>query len=102
MADLEPPVAKYKLTLTVYGNSHQEVQEELLSQVQGGYLIISEDEQRDRWRVCGDRYMSVMEHTNPVVVCPECCEFCTHCGADMPCDTTRLLDQIETDARGGE
>ena len=41
-------------------------------------------------------------HTNPVVVCPECCEFCTHCGADMPCDTTRLLDQIETDARGGE
>lgn len=65
MADLEPPVAKYKLTLTVYGNSHQEVQEELLSQVQGGYLIISEDEQRDRWRVCGDRYMSVMEHTNP-------------------------------------
>ena len=63
MADLEPPVAKYKLTLTVYGNSHQEVQEELLSQVQGGYLIISEDEQRDRWR---------------------------------------LLDQIETDSKGGE
>ena len=41
-------------------------------------------------------------HTNPVVMCPECCEFCAHCGADMPCDTTRLLDQIETDARGGE
>lgn len=65
MADLEPPVAKYKLTLTVYGNSHQEVQEELLSQVQGVYLIISEDEQRDQWHVWGSRYMSVMEHTNP-------------------------------------
>lgn len=65
MADLEPPVAKYKLTLTVYGNSHAEILSELDNQVQGGYLIISEDEQRDQWRVCGDRYMSVMEHTNP-------------------------------------
>ena len=29
-------------------------------------------------------------------------QFCRECDADYPCLTVRLLDQIETDARGGE
>lgn len=61
----EPPVAKYKLTLTIEGNSHEEIMRELLVQTRGGYLLNSEYETRDEWYVVGGRYKSVMEHTNP-------------------------------------
>lgn len=61
----EPPVAKYKLTLTIEGNSHEEIMRELLVQTQGGYLINSNYETRDEWHVLGGRCTSVMEHTNP-------------------------------------
>lgn len=29
-------------------------------------------------------------------------QFCRECDADYPCLTVRLLDQIETDSKGGE
>lgn len=29
-------------------------------------------------------------------------QFCRDCDADYPCPTVRLLDQIETDSKGGE
>ena len=61
----EPPVAKYKLTLTIEGNSHEEIMCELLVQTRGGYLMNSEYETRDEWHVFGGRYESVMQHTNP-------------------------------------
>lgn len=61
----DPPVAKYKLTLTIEGNSHEEIMRELLVQTRGGYLMNSEYETRDEWHVLGGRYESVMQHTNP-------------------------------------
>ena len=61
----EPPVAKYKYTLIITGNSHVEIQHELLTHAQGGYLINSDYETRDEWHAFGGRYESLMEHTNP-------------------------------------
>ena len=61
----KPPVAKYKLTLTIEGNNHEEIMRELLVQTRGGYLLNSEYETRDEWHVFGGRYESVMQHTNP-------------------------------------
>lgn len=61
----EPPVPKYRLTLTITGNSHEEIERELLVQTRGGYLLDSDYYRRDSWHVIGGRETSVMEHTNP-------------------------------------
>ena len=61
----DPPVAKYKLTLTIEGNSHEEIMRELLVQTSGGYLLDSDYETRDAWTCHGGRLTSVMEHANP-------------------------------------
>ena len=60
-----PPAAKYKYTLTIKGNSHQEIQDELLTAVNGGYLLDSDYETRDSFDVIGGSTRSVLEHTNP-------------------------------------
>lgn len=61
----EPPVAKYRLTLTVTGNSHDEIEGELLGMTRGGYLLDSDYYKRDEFRVVGGRRTSILEHTNP-------------------------------------
>lgn len=61
----EPPVAKYKYTLTITGNSHAEIQHELLVHARGGYLIATDYETRDECRCFGGTYDSRLEHTNP-------------------------------------
>ena len=61
-----PPVAKYRYTLTVTGNSHhQEIEREVLTMTRGGYLLDSEYHERDEFSVIGGRSTRVLEHTNP-------------------------------------
>lgn len=60
-----PPVTKYKYTLTVYGNSHEEVEDEVLLMTRGGYLLDSKYGERDEFRVTGGRSTRILEHTNP-------------------------------------
>lgn len=61
----EPPVAKYRYTLVVKGNSHEEIERELLVATQGGYLLDSDYHQRDEFRCTDGRTSSALEHTNP-------------------------------------
>lgn len=61
----EPPVTKYKYTLVIRGNSHAEIQDELLSQVRGGYILDSDYEKRDTFDTYGGRDHATLEHTNP-------------------------------------
>lgn len=64
-AAAEPPVPKYELTLTITGNSFDEITEEIERQTRGGMLLDSDYERRDEWHVIGGRSESVMRHTNP-------------------------------------
>ena len=34
----EPPVARYRLTLSIVGNTLNEIEDELLAQTRGGFL----------------------------------------------------------------
>lgn len=60
-----PPVAKYRLTLTITGNSHDEIESELLSMTRGGYLLDSDYYKRDEFTVYGGRTTAKLEHANP-------------------------------------
>jgi putative lipoic acid-binding regulatory protein len=61
----EPPVTKYELTVKIRGNTHDEIEDELLTLVRGGYLLDSDYGKRDAWNSTGGRCTSVMVHTNP-------------------------------------
>ena len=61
----QPPVPKYRLTLTIEGNTLDEVEGELLTQTRGGFLMASDYYKRDEWHVVGGRCTSHMEHANP-------------------------------------
>ena len=61
----DPPKTRYKLTLTVYGNTLDEVERELVVQTRGGFLMDSGYYKRDEWTCYGGRITSVMEHQNP-------------------------------------
>ena len=61
----EPPVTKYELTVKIRGNTHDEIEDELLTLVHGGYLLDSDYGKRDAWNSTGGRCTSVMVHTNP-------------------------------------
>jgi hypothetical protein len=60
-----PPVAKYELQLTISGNSHEEIESELLSMTRGGYLLDSEYHKRDEFHVVGGKRTARLTHTNP-------------------------------------
>ena len=60
-----PPVARYRYTLTLTGNSVDEIESELLTQTRGGFLIDSDYEKRDEWHVAGGCKTSVMKQVNP-------------------------------------
>lgn len=61
----KPPVTKYKLTVQVYGNSHEEIESELGYLLHGGYLLNSDYYKRDEFTVFGGRRTAKLEHTNP-------------------------------------
>lgn len=60
-----PPTARYKLTLTITGNTLDEIEGELLAQVGGGFMLDSGGYRRDEWEVVGGRRTSRMERVNP-------------------------------------
>jgi len=61
----EPPVARYRLTLSIVGNTLNEIEDELLAQTRGGFLVASGFGNRDSWHSAAGRVQSVMEHRNP-------------------------------------
>lgn len=61
----EPPIARYKYTLTITGNSHDEIERELLVMTRGGYLLDSEYHARDAFEVFGGTSTRTLEHANP-------------------------------------
>ena len=60
-----PPTAKYELSITLHGNSHEEIERELLSMTRGGYLLDSDHHRRDEFHVVGGRGTRVLKHANP-------------------------------------
>ena len=62
---VEPPRAKYRLTVTITGNTLEEVEEELGYQARGGFLLDSDYYKRDEWTVYGGTSTRVMECVNP-------------------------------------
>lgn len=65
MSANQPPVTKYELTVRIRGNTHGEIEDELLSLTRGGYLLDSGYGKRDAWNATSGRCTSVMVHTNP-------------------------------------
>ena len=65
MSANQPPVTKYELTVKIRGNTHDEIEDELLTLVHGGYLLDSDYGKRDAWNATSGRCTSVMVHTNP-------------------------------------
>ena len=61
----QPPIPRYQLTLTITGNTLDEIEHELLVQTRGGFLLDSDHYRRDEWQVIGGRTTRVMEHVNP-------------------------------------
>lgn len=61
----QPPKAKYTYTAVITGNSHEEIESELLYLTRGGYLLDSEYHKRDEFKVHGGKKTSTLEHTNP-------------------------------------
>ena len=60
-----PPVPRYRLTLTITGNTLDEIEDELVAQTRGGFLLDSDYYRRHEWEVVGGSRTSRMEHTNP-------------------------------------
>jgi len=65
MSNEKPPVAKYKLVVEITGNSHEEIEEELLYLTRGGYLLDVDYYRRDECRVIGGRQTTTLIHQNP-------------------------------------
>lgn len=63
--DLQPPIPRYRLTLTIRGNTLDEIEHELIVQTRGGFLLDSDRYTRDAWDSTDGRVHSVMEHRNP-------------------------------------
>jgi hypothetical protein len=61
----EPPVARYRLTLTIKGNTLDEIEDALIVQTRGGFLLDSDYGKRDSWNSTDGTTTSVMEHLNP-------------------------------------
>lgn len=60
-----PPMPKYRLTLVIEGNSHDEIESELLTMTRGGYLLDTDHYQRDETHVVGSRKTTTLVHQNP-------------------------------------
>lgn len=60
-----PPVAKYRLELTITGNSHTEIEQELHYFLHGGFIIQSDGYKRDQFTCYSGRATSKLRHANP-------------------------------------
>ena len=93
-----PPVAKYKYTLVITGNSHAEILGELLTQTRGGYLLDSDYERRDSFTVYGGRKVSSLEHKNPAMTAERYeAELAAWFDAPRPVETADLLAGLDAD-----
>lgn len=61
----EPPVPKYKLTLVITGNTHEEVEEELYQYANSCFLLDTHGYRRDEFEVLGGTRHAKLEHLNP-------------------------------------
>lgn len=64
-APTPPPTAKYRLTVTIDGNTPEEIEDELGYLARGGFIIYSDGYTRDDFTVYGGRLTAKLEHTNP-------------------------------------
>lgn len=60
-----PPAAKYRLTVEISANSHDEIERELDYYVRGGYLLDSDYHKRDTFAVVGGKGIRRLECANP-------------------------------------
>lgn len=60
-----PPVPKYQLDVTIRGNTHDEIIDELVTLTRGGYLLDSDYLTRDEFHSIGGRVTARLTHTNP-------------------------------------
>lgn len=65
MSDAQPPVAKYRYTAVITGNTHDEIVRELVGLTRGGYLLDSDYEKRDEFHVVGGTRSCTLEHVSP-------------------------------------
>lgn len=61
----KPPTPKYKLTVVIQANSHDEIEDELLHFLNGGYVDFTEGYSRDTFRMIGGKLDCQLEHVNP-------------------------------------
>ena len=61
----DPPVARYRYTLTITGNTLEEVENVLLAQARWGFLRDSDGYRRDQWEAWAGESTRTMEHLNP-------------------------------------
>ncbi len=52
----EPPVARYRLTLTIKGNTLDEITSALIVQTMGGFLLDSDYGKRHSWNGWADQH----------------------------------------------
>ena len=67
----QPPTPRYRYTLIVEGNTHDEIEHELLVCTRGGYLLDSDYYQRDEWHVVGGHTDSTSVSPGPYPTLPE-------------------------------
>lgn len=60
-----PPIAKYELTVKITGNTHEEIEEELMYAKNGGYQLATDYHQRDECHVIGGKTTMTLVHANP-------------------------------------
>ena len=66
MAELKPPISKYKLTVVIEGNIISEVEDELLVVANSFWHDIHRNgESRDEMSIVGGRSSRTLQHTNP-------------------------------------
>ena len=59
------PVNKYRFTLVITANSHEEIEKELTMLTNGGYLLDSDYYKRDEFMCYSGTHTSKLEHVNP-------------------------------------
>lgn len=61
----EPPATKFRFTVVIDANSHEEIERELNQLANGGYLRDSQGYSRDSFHCVGGRAGRRLEHVSP-------------------------------------
>lgn len=61
----DPPVARYRYTLVIRGNTLDEIEHELTAESRGGFLLDSDYLTRDEFKTFGGVTTATLEHLNP-------------------------------------